>query len=81
MGWNIERRVTGLIFMGFLASAAVAMAAAYIILARMIVDAGAGDAGPIAVIAGGALVGALTAYIIHEVGNVLPGVMSRLHRG
>ena len=81
MRWTIEHRVTSLIFVGFLASGAVAMAAAYLILGRMIIDASSGDAGPLVVIAGGALVGTLTAFVIHEVGSVLPGVMARLHRG
>lgn len=78
---DLERRVTGLIFVGFLAAGAVAMAAAYLILGRMIIDASTGDGGPLIVIAGGALVGTLTAFVIHEVGSVLPGVMARLHRG
>ena len=81
VGWDVERRVTGAIFVGFLAAGAVAMAAAYLILSRMIMDASSGDAGPFVVIAGGALVGTLTAFVIHEVGSVLPGVMARLHRG
>ena len=81
MRWDLERRTTGVIFAAFLASGAIAMAAAYLILGRMIVDASAGDAGPLVVIAGGALVGTLTAFVIHEVGSVLPGVMARLSRG
>ena len=81
MNWDLERRVTGLIFVAFITAAAAAMAAAYLILGRMIIDAGSGDGGPLFVIAGGALVGTLTAYVIHEIGNVLPSVMARLHRG
>lgn len=76
-----DRRVTGAIFLGFLAAGAIALAAAYLILGRMIIDASAGDAGPLAVIAGGALVGTLTGFVIHEVGMVLPNVMARLYRG
>jgi hypothetical protein len=76
-----DRRVTGAIFAGFLGAGAIALAAAYLILGRMIIDASAGDSGPLAVIAGGALVGTLTAFVIHEVGSVLPNVMSRLYRG
>ena len=75
-----EQRTIGVVFVGLIAAAAVAMAAAYLILGRLIIDAGAGDAGPLLVIAGGALVGTLTAYIIHEVGDVLPSVMARLYR-
>lgn len=81
MKWDLDRRVTGVLFTAFLAAGAVAMAAAYLILGRMIMDASAGDAGPVVVIAGGALVGSLTAFVIHEVGAVLPGVMARLNRG
>jgi hypothetical protein len=44
----------------------------------MIVGAGAGDESALLVIAAGALVGTLTAYVIHEVGAVLPGVMRHL---
>ena len=76
-----ERQITGAIFVGFLATGAVAMAAAYLVLGRVIIDASTGDAGPLLVIAGGALVGTLTAFVIHEVGQVLPGVMARLSRG
>ena len=81
MGWDRERRITGAIFAGFLAAGALAMAAAYLVFGRVIVDASTGDAGPMLVIAGGALVGSLTAFVIHEVGQVLPGVMARLSRG
>ena len=81
MSWDRERRITGAIFVGFLTSGAVAMAVAYVVLGRVIIDASAGDAGPILVIAGGALVGTLTAFVIHEIGQVLPGVVARLNRG
>ena len=81
MSWDRERRITGAIFVGFLTAGAVAMAFAYVVLGRVIIDASAGDAGPILVIAGGALVGTLTAFVIHEIGQVLPGVMARLNRG
>ena len=81
MTWDRERRITGVIFVGFLTAGAVAMAVAYVVLGRVIIDASAGDAGPIPVIAGGALVGTLTAFVIHEIGQVLPGVMARLNRG
>ena len=81
MTWDRERRITGVIFVGFLTAGAVAMAVAYVVLGRVIIDASAGDAGPILVIAGGALVGTLTAFVIHEIGQVLPGVMARLNRG
>ena len=81
MSWDRERRITGVIFVGFLTAGAVAMAVAYVVLGRVIIDASAGDAGPILVIAGGALVGTLTAFVIHEIGQVLPGVMARLNRG
>lgn len=76
-----ERRVTGVIFLCFLAAGAIALAAAYLILGRMIIDASAGDMGTLAVVAGGALVGTLTAFVIHEIGSVLPMVMARLYRG
>ena len=75
-----ERQITGALFVGFLAAGAIAMAAAYLVLGRVIIDASTGDAGPILVIAGGALVGTLTAFVIHEVSQVLPGVMARLNR-
>ena len=81
MTWDRERRITGVIFVGFLTAGAVAMAVAYVVLGRVIIDASAGDAGPILVIAGGALVGTLTAFVIHEIGQVLPGVVARLNRG
>ncbi len=81
MYWDFERRITGLIFVAFIAAAACAMAASYLILGRLIIDAGTGEGQPLFVVAGGALVGTLTAYVIHEIGNVLPGVMARLHRG
>ncbi len=81
MRWISERHVTGAIFTGFLASGAAAMTLGYVILGRMIVDASAGEAGPLIVIASGAMVGTLTAFVIHEIGGVLPDVMARLHRG
>jgi len=81
MGWERERQVTGVLFGVFLLSGALALAAAYIVLGRIIVDASEGESGAALVIAGGALVGTLTAFVIHEVGQVLPGVMARLHRG
>ena len=77
---DTERRVTGALVVGFLSAGAIAMAAGFVVLGRMIVDASTGDAGPMIVIAGGCLVGTLTAFVIHEIGCVLPGVMARLYR-
>ena len=81
MNLDRERQITGAIFTGFLVTGALAMAAAYLVLGRAIVDANAGEGSALLVIAGGALVGTLTAFVIHEVGHVLPGVMARLSRG
>ena len=81
MNWDRERQITGVLFGAFLAAGCVAMAAAYIVLGRLIVDASTGEGKATFVIAGGALVGTLTAFVIHEVGQVLPGVMARLYRG
>lgn len=81
MGSAFDKRVTGAIFLGFLTAGAIALAAAYLILGRIIIDASVGDMGALAVIAGGALVGTLTAFVIHEIGSVLPAVMTRLYRG
>ena len=81
MTWDRERRITGALFAGFLAAGSIALAAAYLVFGRVIVDASAGEAGPMLVISGGALVGTLTAFVIHEIGFVLPGVMARLSRG
>ena len=75
-----ERHTTGMLFAAFLAAGAIAMMAAYLILGRLIVAAGDGIAGPASVIAAGALAGTLTAFVIHEVGRVLPGVMQRAGR-
>ena len=74
------RNVTRLLFGALLAAGTVAMAAAYVLLGHMIVDASAGDATAMSVITAGILVGTLTAYVIHEVGMVLPGVMPHLRR-
>jgi hypothetical protein len=76
-----ERRLTAMLFTSFLAAGATALAAGFLILGQMIVMAGEVSGGPLYVIASGALVGTLTAFVIHEVGLVLPGVMSRLNRG
>jgi hypothetical protein len=76
-----ESRVTGALFLGFLGAGAVALAAAYLVLGRLIIDASAGEGGAMMVIAGGALVGTLTAVVIHEVGHVLPRVTQKLNRG
>jgi pheromone shutdown protein TraB len=76
-----ERRVTAGLFTIFLAAGAVALAAAFLILGHMITIAGEVANGPLYVIAAGALVGTLTAFVIHEVGCVLPDVMEELHRG
>ncbi len=81
MSSAFDRRITGAIFLGFLTAGAVALAVAYLILGRIIIDASAGDTSPLAVVAGGALVGTLTAFVIHEIGDVLPSVMARLLRG
>lgn len=80
MSSAFDRRITGALFLGFLTAGAFALAAAYLILGRIIIDAGSDGMGPLSVIAGGALVGTLTAYVIHEVGSVLPSVMARLYR-
>ena len=80
MTWDRERRITGALFVGFLGAGSIALAAAYLVFGRLIIDASAGEAGAVLVIAGGALVGTLTAFVIHEIGNVLPGVMARLSR-
>ncbi len=76
-----ERRLTAALFTGFLAAGAVALAAAFLILGHMITMAGDVTHGPLYVIAAGALVGTLTAFVIHEVGCILPGVMDELHHG
>ena len=72
------RNVTRLLFGSLLAAGTVAMAAAYLLLGHMIVDASTGDATALSVVTAGILVGTLTAYVIHEVGMVLPGVMPHL---
>ena len=72
-----KRWITGAIFVLFVAAGALAMTAAYLILGRMIIAAGNGDAGPLAVIASGSVVGTLTAFVIHELSRVLPGVMQQ----
>ena len=74
-----ERWTTGALFFLFLAAAAIAMAHAYMILGRLIIAAGDGISGPVAIIAAGALVGTLTAFVIHEISAVLPGVMRHLN--
>ena len=81
MTWDRERRITGALFASFIAAGSIALAAAYLVFGRVIIDASAGEAGPMLVISGGALVGTLTAFVIHEIGFVLPGVMARLSRG
>ena len=73
-----DRHITAALFVGLLAAGAIAMTEAYMILGRMIVSAGEGEGSPLLVIAAGALVGTLTAYVIHEVDNVLPGVTLHL---
>ncbi len=75
------RRLTAVLFTTFLAAGATALAAAFLILGQMIVIAGEVSGGALYVIASGALVGTLTAFVIYEVGMVLPGVMSQLNRG
>jgi ABC-type Mn2+/Zn2+ transport system permease subunit len=76
-----ERRQTATLFTSFLAAGATALAAAFLILGQMITMASDVPHGPLYVIAAGALVGTLTAYVIHEIAEILPGVMERLHRG
>jgi ABC-type Mn2+/Zn2+ transport system permease subunit len=76
-----ERSQMATLFTSFLTAAAVALAAAFLILGQMITMASEVAHGPLYVIAAGALVGTLTAFVIHEVAEVLPSVMERLHRG
>ena len=70
-----ERHVTAAVFIGLLAAGIIAMVQAYLILGRIIMSVGLGDDSPLMLIAAGALVGTLTAYVIHEVGQILPGTM------
>jgi ABC-type Mn2+/Zn2+ transport system permease subunit len=76
-----ERNQTATLFTSFLTAGAVALASAFLILGQMITSASDVAHGPLYVIAAGALVGTLTAFVIHEIADVLPGVMERLHRG
>jgi hypothetical protein len=76
-----ERSLTAALFTSFLTAGAIALAAAFLILGYMITSASEVAHGPLYVIAAGALVGTLTAFVIHEIAEVLPGVMERLHRG
>ena len=76
-----ERQLTATLFTSFLTAGAIALAAAFLILGQMITMAGDVAYGSLYVIAAGALVGTLTAFVIHEVAEVLPGVMEVLHRG
>jgi ABC-type Mn2+/Zn2+ transport system permease subunit len=80
MRYFSEHRVTAALFTGFLVAGVTAVAAAFLILGRMIVMAGDVPNGPLYVVASGGLVGILTTFVIHEVGMVLPGVMARLNR-
>ena len=73
-----DRHVTAVVFVGLLAAGVTAMVQAYLILGRVILSVGLGEDSPLVLISAGALVGTITAYIIHEVGNVLPGVMRTL---
>ncbi len=65
-------------FTSFLTAGAIALATAFLILGQMITLASEVAHGPFYVIAAGALVGTLTAFVIHEVAEVLPGVMDEL---
>ena len=70
-----ERHITAAVFIGLLTAGAIAMTQAYMILGRLIVSVGMGDDSPLLLISAGALVGTLTAYVIHEVGQILPATM------
>jgi hypothetical protein len=74
------RRQTGALFTAFLTAGAIALAAAFLILVQMITSASEVAHGALYVIAAGALVGTLTAFVIHEIAEILPGVMAHLHR-
>jgi biotin transporter BioY len=76
-----ERSQTATLFTSFLTAGAIAMAAGFLILGQMITMASEVAQGGLYVIAAGALVGTLTAFVIHEVAEILPGVMDHLHRG
>jgi hypothetical protein len=76
-----DRSQTATLFTAFLTTGAIALAAAFLILGQMITSASEVAHGPLYVIAAGALVGTLTAFVIHEIAEVLPGVMEHLHRG
>jgi hypothetical protein len=75
-----ERRITAALFTSFLLAGVLAMASAFLILGRMIIMAGETQSGTLFVLASGGLVGTITAFVIHEVGAVLPAVMARLSR-
>ena len=66
---------TLLLFLAFLLAGAAALAASAVLMGRLIVDAGDGDATIAAVVTAGALVGTLASYVVHEVTALAPGVV------
>ncbi|MEQ1649711.1 MAG: hypothetical protein ABL898_14095 [Hyphomicrobiaceae bacterium] len=71
---------TLLLFLAFVLAGASALAASALILGGLIVEAGDGLAGPLAVIAAGALTGTLASFVIHEITLVAPGIVRALSR-
>lgn len=72
--------ITLFLFVAFVGAGGVALAAATMVMGALIVSAADGDAGPLSVIAAGALTGVLTAMIVHQVGMVAPRVARELWR-
>ena len=67
--------LTLLIFIAFLLAGASALAATAVLFSGAITDAVEGVTGPVPVIVLGALIGTLSAYIVHEITALVPGIV------